>query len=353
VSSDYDTKDDSPIGLGYRVPMIIASPWSRGGYVNSQIFDHTSTLMFLEKFLNKKKNLNILSPQISSWRRTVCGDLTSAFRPQKKLKNNSPSLLERNRVINHIQQVKSRPRQLRPKALTEQEIENINYHHNFQQNKLSVIAAQERGVKPACALPYNFSVESVLDKDSGQVVLTFIVDKDSVGVPFRVYALSKYREKAGQNWDITVKSGDTLTDAWFLSAFEDGKYDLAVHGPNGFYRRFTGTAANPSLEVSLTCQQQSTSKVKAGDVILNLKNTGASDLIVQIKDDNYRQVFDDVLLSSSANIRVPISTQRHHFWYNLAISVEGFGSYQHHYAGHIEHIADSFSDSFMGNLHGV
>jgi phospholipase C len=34
------------IGLGYRVPMIIASPWTRGGFVNSELFDHTSSLQF-------------------------------------------------------------------------------------------------------------------------------------------------------------------------------------------------------------------------------------------------------------------------------------------------------------------
>ena len=45
---------ESSIGLGYRVPLVIASPWSRGGYVNSQVFDHTSSLQFLEKFLSKK-----------------------------------------------------------------------------------------------------------------------------------------------------------------------------------------------------------------------------------------------------------------------------------------------------------
>jgi phospholipase C len=42
-----------PIGMGFRVPMIIASPWSRGGWVNSQLFDHTSTLIFLEYFVER------------------------------------------------------------------------------------------------------------------------------------------------------------------------------------------------------------------------------------------------------------------------------------------------------------
>ncbi|WP_302184469.1 alkaline phosphatase family protein, partial [Salmonella enterica] len=71
----------SPLGLGYRVPFVVASPWSKGGYVNSQVFDHTSSLLFLEKFLTKKMNKPIKCNNISSWRRAVCGDLTSVFRP--------------------------------------------------------------------------------------------------------------------------------------------------------------------------------------------------------------------------------------------------------------------------------
>jgi phospholipase C len=71
---------DSPIGLGYRVPLVIASPWSRGGQVCSQVFDHTSILRFLEKFLSHKTGREISEPNISSWRRAVCGDLTSSFK---------------------------------------------------------------------------------------------------------------------------------------------------------------------------------------------------------------------------------------------------------------------------------
>jgi phospholipase C len=58
-----------PIGLGFRVPMIVCSPWSRGGYVCSDTFDHTSMLRFLER------RFGIREPQISRWRRQTCGDL--------------------------------------------------------------------------------------------------------------------------------------------------------------------------------------------------------------------------------------------------------------------------------------
>jgi phospholipase C len=62
-----------PIGLGFRVPMLVVSPFSRGGLVCSDVFDHTSTLRFLET------RFGVEVPNLSAWRRKTCGDLTSAF----------------------------------------------------------------------------------------------------------------------------------------------------------------------------------------------------------------------------------------------------------------------------------
>lgn len=62
-----------PIGLSFRVPTIIVSPWTVGGYVATETFDHTSLVQFLEK------RFGVMEPHISDWRRQTCGDLTSAF----------------------------------------------------------------------------------------------------------------------------------------------------------------------------------------------------------------------------------------------------------------------------------
>jgi phospholipase C len=62
-----------PIGLGFRVPMLVVSPFSTGGLVSSDTFDHTSTLRFLETRFGAEV------PNLSAWRRKTCGDLTSAF----------------------------------------------------------------------------------------------------------------------------------------------------------------------------------------------------------------------------------------------------------------------------------
>jgi phospholipase C len=62
-----------PVGLGFRVPTLVVSPFTRGGLVCSDVFDHTSTLRFVETRFGAKV------PNLSAWRRGATGDLTSAF----------------------------------------------------------------------------------------------------------------------------------------------------------------------------------------------------------------------------------------------------------------------------------
>ena len=62
-----------PIGLGVRVPMLVVSPFSRGGHVASEVFDHTSQLRFLEE------RFGVTAPNLSAWRRKTVGDLTSTL----------------------------------------------------------------------------------------------------------------------------------------------------------------------------------------------------------------------------------------------------------------------------------
>ncbi len=62
-----------PIGLGFRVPLLVVSPFSRGGHVCSQTFDHTSQLRFIEE------RFGVKAPNLSDWRRATVGDLTSTL----------------------------------------------------------------------------------------------------------------------------------------------------------------------------------------------------------------------------------------------------------------------------------
>jgi len=75
-----------PIGLGFRVPMLIMSPFTRGGLVCPDVFDHTSMLRFLET------RFGVEVPNLSAWRRGVTGDLTSAFNFVARPQDGRPAL---------------------------------------------------------------------------------------------------------------------------------------------------------------------------------------------------------------------------------------------------------------------
>ncbi len=63
----------NPIGLGFRVPCILVSPWTVGGYVCHDTFDHTSVIRLLEQVTG------VTNPNITAWRRKTVGDFTTAL----------------------------------------------------------------------------------------------------------------------------------------------------------------------------------------------------------------------------------------------------------------------------------
>jgi phospholipase C len=75
-----------PVGLGFRTPALVISPFSRGGFLSSQVFDHTSTLRFIET------RFGVEVPNLSSWRRSVTGDLTAALNLKAAPNTSVPSL---------------------------------------------------------------------------------------------------------------------------------------------------------------------------------------------------------------------------------------------------------------------
>jgi phospholipase C len=85
-----------PVGLGFRVPCIIVSPWTVGGYVASELFDHTSQLRFLEHVTG------VVASNVSTWRRRTVGDLTSAFNFGRR-GGSYPGLPDTNRDFNLAQ----------------------------------------------------------------------------------------------------------------------------------------------------------------------------------------------------------------------------------------------------------
>lgn len=348
VDADYEFKKDSPIGLGYRVPMIIASPWSKGGYVNSQVFDHTSSLMFLENLLSKKTGKKIRSNKISSWRRTICGDLTSAFRPSIGASSVAPTPLKREEVVTNIQNAKNKPAQVKPDPLSKAEITSGAY-----------LPQQERGTSKACALPYQLFAECSLDSSRTRVELQLAAGKGNfgqkivpVGAPFNVYTTNLYNGQPGKTWAYAVTNGDKITDTLMLQNFGEEQYNLCISAPNGFFREFKGDKNDPALKVDCKYEVKGfLSKKPSGNVELILENQSDQDLKVNITDNAYKSDnAKSVLVNAKSKKALVVDLQRSSGWYDFIVQVEGNSSFSKQYAGHVETGEDSITDPYMGGV---
>ncbi|WP_222537419.1 phosphocholine-specific phospholipase C [Pedobacter polysacchareus] len=359
IAPDYELKKDSPIGLGYRVPMLIASPWSKGGYVNSQVFDHTSCLMFLENFLGQKTGKNIKSKNISSWRRAICGDLTSVFRPAKADSSKPVTALKKETVITGIQNAKNKPAQAKPDALTAAEISNINAHTAFDPASPSAMPQQEKGTKPACALPYQLFADVHLNPAKKTIQIDLESGKGNfgqklvpVGAPFLMYSRANYQQKRGKTWNYAVIAGDQISDHLKISDFEKDNYHLCINGPNGFFRQFKGNAQDPALKTSCGYEVAGMlTKKSTGNIQLLLENEGATPLKVKIKDLSYQKnKTQEITLSPKGKAKVIVDLQKSKSWYDFSIEVAGHNGFMKHYAGHVETGEESTTDPYMGGI---
>ena len=200
-----------PIGLGTRVPFLAISPWSKGGFVNSQVFDHTSVIQFIEK------RFGVHEPNISPWRRAVAGDLTSVFNFGDSQEGEDEGELDLPSTAGFLPPV----------------AELAGGNTTTFQPKLSDVIigvpAQEKGTRPARALPYELNVHAAVNASAGAIVLTFS-NTGQATVVFQV----RSGNPADPVRTYTVEPGKQLTGSWnFVSS-----YDLSVYGPNGFVRFF-------------------------------------------------------------------------------------------------------------------
>jgi phospholipase C len=203
-----------PYGLGARVPMTIVSPWTKGGWVCSQVFDHTSLIRFIEKRFGRA-HPNLRETNITPWRRAVTGDLTSAFDfadPDGEL-GPLPS------TAGYLPADTRRHDSVVPVPPADQ-----------------AVPRQEPGLRRSRALPYAFAVDAAVDAAARRLRIAF----DNTGRAGACFiASTPGAAEAPRSY--TVEAGKSLADTWPTAA--GGAYDVEVHGPNGFLRRFSGDAA--------------------------------------------------------------------------------------------------------------
>ncbi|MER5640590.1 phospholipase C, phosphocholine-specific [Kitasatospora sp. NPDC002227] len=292
-----------PYGLGQRVPMLVVSPWSTGGYTCSETFDHTSIIRFMETRFGVKE------PNISPWRRAICGDLTAAF--DFTASNATPAALP------------STAAYLPP---------DHSRHPDFVPTPpaTATMPKQEAGAKPTRPLKYAPYVDgSALTASSYQ--LTFSGGA-SAGAQFLVTSANR----TDGPWTYTAEAGKAIADTW-NTKYSKGVTDLTVHGPNGFLRRFRnpGTTAGPEV----TARHNATT----GNLDLTVTNSGSTGAVLTLTNA-YGGAPQSLTAKPGATLTytVDLSTCRH--WYDVTITSSATADFVRRLAGHVETGAPGLTD---------
>ncbi len=346
---------EAPIGLGFRVPMLIASPWSRGGKVCSQVFDHTSTLQFLEDFVNKKFKKDVKIDNISAWRRAISGNLTSAFKPYVQAKEQLP-FLNRDASIKAIYNAKFKADPGGFVEVSQDQLANTKVANRFE----NIMAPQEKGTRKAAALPYQLASDGKLDANKKEFVIQMKAGNQFFGVkaagsPYRVYAPANFTDDKGKtescrNWWFAVKPGDEINYQWPLSSFDDGKYELHLHGPNGFFRCFSGSESDPQLDVSVSEELNRITKKPSGNVLVVIKNLSDKAQSVRLTDLDYKQPLIQKTIEGKSTATITVDLNSSHQWYNFKVDVKNNETFWQQFAGHIETGDESVTDPYMGRV---
>ena len=312
-----------PVGLGFRVPLLLISPWTRGGWVTSEVSDHTSVVQFLEQW-TKAIGKSAPCPNISAWRRGVCGDLTSAFDFE-----------------NPVYGLPDLP------FITSTVGEAHSYHPVPASD---VMPAQEPGAKKARALPYQpnanltgvtvangtVSARLALSNNAPTVARAshFAVYDNTLGATPSVAAYP-----AGFPGQFTVAGSCTEATAATNVTFAAGAgpaYDITVTGPNRFLRRFKGNTATAGAHVTVDAEYYHQGfKPK---FVLNLVNGSTSAVNFTVTTNNYGP-------SGPVSYHVPArQTKQHtidpisnsHGWYDLTVTIDSDKGWSQRLTGHLE-----------------
>ncbi len=289
-----------PYGLGVRVPLLIVSPWSRGGWVCSETFDHTSLLRFLEK------RFDVHEPNITPWRRAVCGDLTSAFDFES--------------VSDHVPALPS------VAAYKPNQSTTPPSYHPIPP-AVGSVPTQEHGVRPSRRLGYRIQVgfEAASDK-----LHLAVKNQGSLGVGLQARSLTV----AGGPRSYTIGAGHEIVGA----LANPGTYDLSLHGPNGFFRHFAGSPAT-------RMRVEERGDHDLGKLTLRLTHVGRRPQVVVKVADAYGPARHITL---HGTVEITIDTGHSGGWYDIALSTPSDASFSYVLAGRLESGGRLTSDPQLG-----
>ena len=300
-----------PYGLGQRVPMLVVSPWTRGGWVCSEVFDHTSLIRFIERRFGLGRD-DLRETNISPWRRAISGDLVSAFNfadpnaslaPLPATRGYRPADADR-----HPEWVPALP-------------------------AAQALPRQERGLRRSRALPYAFDVGGRFDAEHR----VFHVDMSNRGDAGAVFRLAAFGG-TDRPRTYTVEAGKQLADA-----VPAATSDVVVTGPGSFHRRFRD---DPALAVEVRGLHRD---ARGGQLRLSLTNHGRTTVRLSIAANAYARTTARHHTLAPGETRVdtwPVKDSAG--WYDLSVTATDSTTFLRRLAGRVETGRPSTSDPALG-----
>jgi phospholipase C len=288
--SNYVTTGGSPIGLGPRVPFLMVSPWTRGGWVASEVFDHTSIIKLLETW-SAYLGTPFTSPNISDWRRSIVGDLTSAL------------------------------------DFAHPQTGPVTFADPIAEVAVTVTADQLKH-RP---LPFHGHATVVEDRAAGTVTATMNVEgPDGKALSFQVFP-DKY--KPFSNTPFTVGAGSSKQYVWDATG-TDGKYAFTIYSNDGFVRSFAGQLV-PSTEKDLGIPRAQVGLTKGADakVAITLQNDGHEPVRYKLAANDY--VGDTQIVHVKGGQSAEVAWPTQDGYYDVIITADTGNGWTQRYAGRV------------------
>ncbi|MCJ1714760.1 phosphocholine-specific phospholipase C [Curtobacterium sp. VKM Ac-2922] len=300
-----------PVGLGARVPMTVVSPWSRGGWIDSQVADHTSVIRFLEHVTG------VTEPNISTWRRTVSGDLLSCFdftAPDTSVPGTDvvPDLTHTATLVAAADADAAKPPIEQPAPGAQ------------------VMPVQETGVVRRRPLPYRQRADVTVDRASGIVTVVMGNDGDQ-GVCHLVYPNTALPFAATPH---TLAGGAEARWTWQTAATA-GRYDVSVYGPDRFLRRFAGTVvAGSGTDVAVPHAQLDQIPGRTPRLRVVLENAGRPEVRFTVVANDF--VTHRATARAGHGGRTAIDWPLDAWgYYDLVVTVDGDADFRYRFAGRV------------------
>ncbi len=293
------------IGLGFRVPTIVCSPWSRGGWVASETFDHTSILQFLEKWTG------VAEPNISQWRRQVCGDLTSCF-DFSVSDTSRPTLPATAPLV----------------AASAAQCSTLLALPAYS----SDVPPQEAGQKPMRGQPTQLECWLSSDLANGKVWINW----NNHGSKSASIQINANNNRSDGPWFYQADPGQSSKDYWRVVLYGGGYYDLELRGPAQFMRRFRGYlnawAVNWQPEPDIRLLTQGPGQ----PVAITFSNPGSRAVTLNVVDriGQGSTVNWAITLNGKETRTVTFPTTQD--WYDYGITLVGESYFYQSLVGHVE-----------------